>query len=57
LILLAFAGKDEADLVVPPVVEKYQLLATDRPAGRDAILDDDPEPVSRRERQLAGRDE
>ena len=57
LILLAFAGKDEADLVVHPVIEKYQLPNTDRLAVRDAILDDDPEPVAKSERQLAGRDE
>jgi hypothetical protein len=41
LILLAFAGKDEAALVVHPVSEKYQLPATERLAVRDAILDDD----------------
>ncbi|MCM3906146.1 MAG: hypothetical protein ND866_31050 [Pyrinomonadaceae bacterium] len=41
LILLAFAGKDETDLVVHPVVEEYrQLPAADRLAVRDAILDD-----------------
>jgi hypothetical protein len=57
LILLALAGKDEAELVVEPVIEKYQLPATDRPAVRDGSLDGDPEPVARRERQLAGRDE
>lgn len=35
LILLAFAGKDEADLVVYPVAEEYQLRANDRLAVRD----------------------
>ncbi len=41
LILLAFAEKDETDLVVHPVVEEYrQLPARDRLAVRDAILDD-----------------
>ena len=41
LILLAFAGKDETDIVVHPVVEEYrQLPAADRLAVRDAILDD-----------------
>ena len=43
LILLGFAGRDEADLVVHPVIEKYQLPATDELAVRDAILDDHPE--------------
>jgi len=57
LILLAFAGKDEADLVVHPVIEKYQLPATDRVAVPDAILDDSAELVAERERQRAGRDE
>ena len=58
LILLAFAGKDETDLVVHPVIEEYrQLPAADRLAVRDAILDDQPEPVARIERQAAGRDE
>jgi len=57
LILLAFAGRDDADPVDHPVIEQYQLPATDQPAVRDAILDDDPEPVATRERQLAGRDE
>jgi len=55
LILLAFAGKDEADLVVHPVIEKYQLPATDRVAVADAILDDSAERVAERERQRAGR--
>ena len=58
LILLAFAGKDETDLVVHPVVEEYrQLPAADRLAVREAILDDQPEPVARVERQPAPRDE
>lgn len=39
LILLAFAGRDEANLVVHPVTDKYQLTATDELAVRDAILD------------------
>ena len=57
LILLAFAGKDEADLVVHPAGEKYQLPASDRPAVCDAILDDHPEPMAKSERQPSGRDE
>src|SRR5690349_24914991 len=43
LILLGFAGGDEAGLVAHPVSEEYQLPATDQLAGRDAILDDHPE--------------
>jgi hypothetical protein len=44
LILLAFAGKDETNIVVHPVVAEYrQLPAADRLAVRDAILDDQPE--------------
>jgi len=45
LILLAFAGKDETDIIIThPVVEEYrQLPAADRLAVRDAILDDQPE--------------
>ena len=35
LILLGFAGRDEADLVVHPVSEEYQLPATDELAVRD----------------------
>ncbi|HET6891621.1 MAG TPA: hypothetical protein VFH31_10995, partial [Pyrinomonadaceae bacterium] len=57
LILLAFAGKDETDLVVNPVIEEYQLPATDRLAVRDTILDDHPEPMASEERQLARRDQ
>jgi hypothetical protein len=58
LILLAFAGKGEVDLVVHPVIEEYrQLPTTDRLAVRDAILDDQPESVARVERQPARRDE
>ena len=41
LILLAFAEKDETDLVSNPVgIEKYQLRSIDGPAVRDTILDD-----------------
>lgn len=41
LILLAFAGKDEADLVInPTIIEEYQLPATGGLAVRDAIPDD-----------------
>ena len=41
LILLAFAGKDEADLVIDPVViEEKQLPASDGLAVRGTILDD-----------------
>ena len=43
LILLGFAGRDEADLVVHRVIGEYQLPATDELAVRDAILDDHPE--------------
>lgn len=57
LILLAFAAKDETDLVVHPVIEEYQLPANDRLAVRDAIPDNHPEPVARVERQLAPRDD
>jgi len=58
LILLAFAGKDESDLVVHQVIEEYrQLPAPDRLAVRDAILDDQPEPGARVERLPARRDE
>jgi len=58
LILLAFAGNDEIDRVVDPVVEEYrQLPATDRPAVRDVILDDQPEAGARVERRPAHRDE
>ena len=42
LILLGFAGRDEAYLVVRPVIEEYQLPATDESAGRDVIVDDAP---------------
>jgi hypothetical protein len=49
LILLAFAGTDETDLVVHPVIAEYrQLPAADRLAVREAILDDQPEPVASR---------
>jgi hypothetical protein len=48
LILLAFAGKDEIDHVVHPIIEEYrQLPAADRLAVRDAILDEQPEPHMR----------
>ena len=58
LILLAFAEKDETDLVVHQVVEEYrQLPAADRLAVRDAILDDQPESEAGVERQPARRDE
>ncbi len=58
LILLAFAKKDEIDLVVYHVIEEYrQLPATDRLAVRDAILDDQPESGARVERQPSRRDE
>ena len=43
LILLAFAGRDEPDFVVHPVVDTYQLTATDELAVRDSSLDDYPE--------------
>ncbi len=47
LILLAFAGTNETDLVVHPVIAEYrQLPAADRHAVREAILDDQPEPVA-----------
>ena len=45
LVLLAFAGNDEIDRVVYPVVEDYrQLPATDRLEVRDRLLDDQAEP-------------
>jgi hypothetical protein len=48
LILLAFAGRDETNIIVHPVVEEYlKLPASDRLAVRDAILDDQPELVAR----------
>ncbi len=48
LILLAFAWKDETDLVVHTVIEEYrQLPAIERLAVRDAILDDQPETSTR----------
>jgi len=44
LILLAFAGNDEIDRVVSPIVEDYpQLPATERRAVRDGSVDDPPE--------------
>jgi hypothetical protein len=58
LTLLAFAGKDEIDRVVYPLVEDYrQLPATDRPEVRDGILDDQAEPKARVDHQPASRDE
>jgi hypothetical protein len=58
LILLAFAGNDEIDRVVNPVVEEYrQLPATDRMAVRERILDDQADPAAKVERQPARRDE
>ena len=58
LILLAFAGNDEIDRVVDPLIEEYrQLPATDRRAVRDAILTDQQEPQATGEPQPAGRDE
>jgi len=52
LVLLAFAGKDDTEIVVHPVVEEYrQLPAADRLAVRDAILDDQPESVVRAARR------
>jgi hypothetical protein len=57
LILLGFAGRDEADLVVHPVTEEYQLPATGELAVRDAILDDQSELVAGMERQPARLDE
>ena len=58
LILLTFAGNDEIDRVVDPVIDEYrQLPATDRRAVRDAILADQPESQARWERQPARRDE
>jgi hypothetical protein len=58
LVLLAFAGKPETNIVLHPVVEGYrQLPAADRLAVRDAILDDQPELVATVERLPARRDE
>ena len=45
LILLAFSGKDDSDLVVHPIIEEcLQLPAADQLPVRDAIPDDQPEP-------------
>jgi hypothetical protein len=44
LILLGFAGSDEAGVVVQPVDEEYQLPATGELAVHDEILDDHPGP-------------
>ncbi|MCM3873427.1 MAG: hypothetical protein ND895_22320 [Pyrinomonadaceae bacterium] len=58
LVLLAFARKDENNIVVHPVVEEYrQLPAADRLAVRDAILDDEPELLETLERPPSSRDE
>jgi len=58
LVLLAFAGKDEPEIVVHPVVEGYrQLPASDQLAVREAILDDQPELVGTVEPLSATRDE
>jgi hypothetical protein len=58
LILLAFAGKDETEPLAYAVIEEYrQLPAADRLAVREAILDDQPEPVARVERLPTPRDE
>lgn len=58
LVLLAYAGQDETDIVVHPVVEGYrQLPAAERLAVRDAILDDQPELGTQLERPPARRDE
>ncbi|HKU75374.1 MAG TPA: hypothetical protein VJR02_15795 [Pyrinomonadaceae bacterium] len=58
LILLAFAGNDEVDRVVYALADEHrQLPATDRLAVREGILDDQPEPRARVERQPARRDE
>jgi hypothetical protein len=58
LILLAFAGRDEIDHVVHPIIEEYrQLPAADRLAVRDAILVDQPESVAIVEPQPSRRDE
>jgi hypothetical protein len=57
LFLLAFAEKEEIDLVVHPIVEEYrQLPAADRLAIRDAILDDQTESGVRVEREPARRE-
>lgn len=58
LILLAFAGKDETDIIVHPFVEEHrQLPATDRLAVRAAILDDSPALMSEPEKLRAGHDD
>ena len=58
LILLAFAEKDETEIVVHPVVEEYQQLpAADRLAVRSAILNDQPESLAAVERAPARQDE
>jgi hypothetical protein len=58
LVLVAFAGKEENQVVVHPVIEGYrQLPASDRLAVRDAILDDQPELVGTVERLPARSDD
>ncbi|MCA1576946.1 MAG: hypothetical protein LC794_06230 [Acidobacteria bacterium] len=58
LILLAFAGKDETEPFAHPVIEEYrQLPAADRLAVREVILDDQPEPVARVEREPTPRND
>jgi hypothetical protein len=48
LILLAFAGNDEIDRVVSPVVEDYaQLPASDQRALRDGSVDEQPDSGAR----------
>jgi hypothetical protein len=56
LVLLAFAGKDETDLAVLPVVEEYRRLpAAERLAVRDAILEDQPRLLDKVEGQEEGQ--
>lgn len=48
LILLAFSGKEDSDLVVHPIIEEcLQLPAADQLPVRDAIPDGQPEPQGR----------
>ena len=58
LILLAFAGKDETQIVVHPVIAEYrQLPVTDQLAVRAAILDDSPALMPEPEKLQAGHDD
>jgi len=58
LILLAFAGIGETQIVVHPVIAEYrQLPVTDQLAVRAAILDDSPALMPEPEKLQAGHDD